>query len=177
MRKRRKQPISFRGAVFLFVSAFLLILGCDHGSGSSSTPVNMRKVFSSSEFSFQFIRTAGTAPTAADVNECLETAGRIVDGDRESWYREWYALAERVQRQGEQFETDGNAEMAGYAYARASNYYRNAGFFLSEKPIDPRIADTWSRSVSIFRKAAGMFSPPIEYIGIPWEGTVIPAYF
>ena len=176
MRKWEK-TVPFWGAALLLVSAFLFVQGCDRSSGSSSTTVNMRKVFSSSEFSFQFIRTAGAAPTASDVNECLEAAGKIVDGDTESWYREWYALAKRVQRLGEQCETDGNAEMAGYAYARASNYYRNAGFFLSEKPIDPRITDTWSRSVAIFRKAAEMFSPPIEYIGIPYDGATIPAYF
>lgn len=173
----QKKGIFFLSTALLLILLFLSILGCNSQSGSASTPVNLRGVFSSSDFTFQFIRTAGAAPSAADLNECLETAHRVIDGDIESWYREWYALAERVRTLGETYELAGDIPMARNAYVRASNYYRNAGFFLSEKPLDPRIRDTWSKSVSIFRKAAGMFFPQIEYIEIPYESTTIPAYF
>ena len=30
----------------------------------------------------------------ADLGECLYTASRIIEGDFESWYLEWYAMAE-----------------------------------------------------------------------------------
>lgn len=157
----QKQVLSFLSTTLLLILLFLSILGCNSQSSSASTPMNLRNIFSNSDFNFQFIRTAGAAPSAADLNECLETAHRVIDGDIESWYREWYALAERVRTLGETYELVGDISMARNAYVRASNYYRNAGFFLSEKPLDPRIRDTWSKSVSIFRKAAGMFSPQI----------------
>jgi dienelactone hydrolase len=134
-------------------------------------------VFTNKDFNFQLIRTAGAAPHAADRNECLQTAYKIIDGNVESWYKEWYALAESVKGAGETAEKLGNKETARNAFARASNYYRNAGFFLSEKPLDSRTSDTWTRSVGLFRRAAAMYEPAVEYVEIPYDNTVIPAYF
>jgi len=148
----------------------------DTAQAAQSTQVNMN-VFTNKDFNFQLIRTAGAAPYAADRNECLQTANKITDGDVESWYKEWYALAENVKNAGETAEKLGNKETARNAFARASNYYRNAGFFLSEKPLDTRTADTWSRSVTVFRRAAAMYDPAVEYVEIPYENSVIPAYF
>jgi dienelactone hydrolase len=163
------------GKFLLLTLIMLQNQGCS--SGTTPTIIDMRGVFKNSDFTFQLVRTAGASPSAADLSECMATAKRISDGDIESWYREWYALAEQVKAQGEQYELSGDTAKARSAYIRASNYYRNAGFFLSEKPLDPRIADTWTRSVTIFRKAAGMFSPQLEYVQIPYEGSFIPAYF
>jgi alpha-beta hydrolase superfamily lysophospholipase len=130
------------------------------------------------DLNFQFVRTAGAAPYAADVQECIDTAARIVNEQTaEAWYREWYALAERVRLLGESHEQAGRAKKASAAYARASNYYRNAGFFLSEQPLDARLEDSWARSVSIFAKAAALHDPPIERIEIPYGETVLPAHF
>ncbi len=173
----RKPLLSFFARPFILLCTLLQLQGCASQSSSEPTSADMRKVFTNSDFSFQLIRTAGAAPSAANMNECLETARKVVDGDIESWYREWYALAEQVRGLGERYESAGDTPNARDAYVRASNYYRNAGFFLPEKPIDPRIRDTWSKSVSIFRKAAAMFSPQLEYLQIPYEGTTIPAYF
>jgi pimeloyl-ACP methyl ester carboxylesterase len=173
----RKQPVSWLGTALMLMFISMQIQGCSNQSFSGPTIADMKTVFSNRDFTFQLIRTAGASPSAADLGECLETARKVRDGDIESWYREWYALAEQVRDLGEYYESSGNIQSARDAYVRASNYYRNAGFFLSEQPIDPRIRDTWTKSVNIFRKAAGMFSPQIEYVEIPYEGTAIPAYF
>ena len=127
-------------------------------------------------------------PSAADLGECLATATKIKELKKsiqpgqsvqlaEIWYTEWYDLAERVHVLGERYEAGGDVANARSAYARASNYYRNAGFYLPEFPVDLRTRDTWNQSVSIFRKAAALFSPQIEYLQIPYENTTIPAYF
>ncbi len=167
---------------FLFIIICLIIPGCsirsEHEPEPDPTAVNLREVFKNPDFTFQFIRVAGAAPYgAANLRECLDTAKKITDGDLESWYREWYATAQKVERIGKENELFGSVQVAREAYVRASNYYRSAGFFLSEKPMDPRVQDTWNRSAFVFRKAAGMFSPPIEYVEIPYEGDSIPAYF
>ena len=175
--KIRKQVLSLSTMLLLFIFILLQIQGCSGQSSSGPTIAEMRTVFTNKDFTFQLIRTAGASPSAADLGECLETACKVVDGDIESWYREWYALAEWVRAIGEGYESSGDSTSARDAFVRASNYYRNAGFFLSEKPVDPRIRDTWTKSVRIFRKAAVMFSPQIEYLQIPYEGTTIPAYF
>ena len=63
------------------------------------------------------------------------------------------------------------------AYLTASNYYRSAEFFLHTNPSDPRIVQTWQKSVESFRKAALLFASPVEFIEIPYEGQTIPGYF
>ena len=57
----------------------------------------MKVKFNDPEFSFQFLRVLGSAASRqADVGECFATAERIVEGDFESWTREWTRTAERV---------------------------------------------------------------------------------
>jgi hypothetical protein len=88
--------------------------------------------------------------------KCLSTAYRI-KGDFESWYSEWLATAERVSKYGDDSLSSGHKVSAREAYLRAFNYYRNAEFFLHTNPQDPRIIETWQKSVDSFKKAAQMF--------------------
>ncbi|MFI9329321.1 alpha/beta hydrolase family protein [Kitasatospora sp. NPDC052868] len=61
-------------------------------------------------------------------------------------------------------------------FLRASNYYRSAEFFLHGRPCDPRHEHAYERSVECFRAAAALFSPVIEPVEIPYEGTALPGY-
>jgi esterase/lipase len=165
-------------AIMLILLASFTFWGCGSNSDDTTSQVNLKEIFKEPSFTFQLLRTAGGAPYGtADIDECTRTAQKITDGDIESWYTQWYALAVEVENGGKAYENQGNTKMAREAYIRASNYYRNSGFFLSPKPLDPRAKDTWDKSVAVFRKAAGMFSPQIEYVEIPYENTVIPAYY
>jgi len=136
-------------------------------------------VFQDPLFSFQLIRLLGATPAdAASVGESLATADRIIDGNTESWYEQWYQTAERVRNLAEKALADNHPVSARQAYLRASNYYRTAGFFLSDNPGDPRLLDTWSKSRDSFRKAAPLFSPPIQQVEIPYQGGInLPGYF
>lgn len=51
-----------------------------------------------------------------------------------------------------------------------------APIFLHTNPSDLRIIQTWQKSVESFRKAAQLFASPVEFIEIPYDGT-IPGYF
>lgn len=165
-------------AIPLVILMCLIMAGCGGETDAPSADVNIKNIFQNTDFTFQLIRTASDAPYgAADEDECIQTALKITDGDTESWYAQWYALAREVEKTAEQNERLGLTAEARGAYLRANNYYRNAGFFLSTKPMDSRAKDTWDKSVSLFRKAAAMFSPEIEYVEIPYEDTYIPAYF
>ena len=139
----------------------------------------MRVIFQDPAFAFQLLRTIGsTYYGGADIGECLSTAYRIKEGDFESWYTEWLATAERVSNYGDNSLSAGHKVSAREAYFRASNYYRNAEFFLHTNPQDPRIIETWQKSVDSFKKAAQLFVPyKVEFVEIPYEGTSIPGYF
>lgn len=137
----------------------------------------MKVVFQDPTFSSQLLRTIGaTYYKGADIGECLSTAYRIKEGDFESWYTEWLKTAKRVHKYADDCLAANRKVSAREAYLRASNYYRAAEFLLIS-PEDPRIQTTWGSSKECFSNAGKLFSPPIESIEIPYEGTTLPGHF
>ncbi|MFG3284491.1 alpha/beta hydrolase family protein [Streptomyces sp. NPDC048111] len=113
----------------------------------------------------------------ADFGEVLSTAGRITEGDFDSWYTEWAATADRVAGEAEKALKAGHKVSARDGFLRASNYYRSAEFFLHGHPCDPRHDGAYDRSVECFRAAAALYtSPRIEPVQIPYEDTTLPGY-
>lgn len=110
----------------------------------------------------------------ADRDECMDTAVRIKDADSESWYTEWSALAERVEAQAEAALSAGDNETARKAYLRACTYHRAPLFIMGQKHAD--FYTHWQRMQNCFRKAAGLFSPAIEPIQIPFQGQMLEGY-
>ncbi len=153
----------------LIIFVFIVVLSVEAGA--------VKCVFKDPQYSFQCLRTIGyTASGGADIGECLNTAYRIKEGDDESWYNEWFKTADRVETTANLFFNRGHKRSAKEAYFRASNYYRNAGFFLVSDPFDPRIMKTWNKSRSCFLKAAKLSDTPIKFIRIPFEKTTLPGY-
>lgn len=126
------------------------------------------------QFWFETLRALGhTAYGGADINEVIATAQRITAGDYESWYREWYALGERIEREG---RTATGAVTQRDALLRASNYFRSAEFFLHGATADPRADGVYRRAVQCFRDAIAHL-PHITPVEIPYEGTILRGYF
>ncbi|MFJ4673852.1 alpha/beta hydrolase family protein [Kitasatospora purpeofusca] len=112
----------------------------------------------------------------ADFGEVVATGERIVEGDYDSWHDEWLITADRVADEAEKALKAGHRISARDGFLRASNYYRSAEFFLHGHPCDPRHDHAYDRSVSCFRAAAALFTPVIEPVEIPYEGTTLPGY-
>ncbi|ADG99446.1 dienelactone hydrolase [Segniliparus rotundus DSM 44985] len=139
----------------------------------------MRFIFDTDEaFSYETLRTVGYIPYGgADIGEVLSAAARIVPGDRESWYGEWRALADRIAAVAERSAAGGHCVSASEAYLRASNYYRTAEFFLRDDPSrDPRVRETFQRSVETFC-AAPQIQAQWQRVSIPYEGTSLAGYY
>jgi alpha-beta hydrolase superfamily lysophospholipase len=138
----------------------------------------MKYLFSDPAFEGQFLRTLDTIYYGgADVGECFSTGHRIPDGDESAWYREWYATGERVFGIAESSLAAGQKVSARQAFLRAATYFRIAAVFMYRPPLDPRFVDAFQRQRSAFQKAAALFTPVIEAITIPYEGTILPGYF
>ncbi|MGW4770659.1 alpha/beta hydrolase family protein [Nocardia sp. NPDC004278] len=112
----------------------------------------------------------------ADFGEVVSTGERIVEGDYDSWYTEWLATADRVAGEAQKALDAGHPVSARDGFLRASNYYRSAEFFLHGQPCDPRHDHAYDRSVACFQSAAALFTPIIEPVRIPYEGTTLPGY-
>ena len=111
----------------------------------------------------------------SNYEECQSTAGRITNADAESWHREWRALAKQVQDQAEHALKNGQQETARNAFLCACTYHRAPLFIMA--PKHPDFYKSWEAMQYCFRKAAGLFSPPIEAIEVPFGEHKLPGYF
>lgn len=126
----------------------------------------------------QFMRTlSATYRRCADIGECFATAGRIADGDFESWYREWTKTAARVRKAAEDSLAGGHAVSARAGFLRAGEYYRQSAWFLREDLDDPRLLRAADDLRHCFRHAIRLLDTPVEPVEIPYEGTTLGGYF
>ncbi|MES9524330.1 TIGR03086 family metal-binding protein [Streptomyces capoamus] len=128
-------------------------------------------------FWYETLRTLGhIAYGGADFGEVAVTSQHIVPGDYDSWHDQWLATADRVAGQARASRDGGHRVSARDGFLRASNYYRCAEFFLHADATDPRIRHAYDTSVACFRQAAELFTPAIEPVTLPYEGTTLPGY-
>lgn len=138
----------------------------------------MKLFFDDGDFDGQLLRAISyTAYEGADIGECFETAGRIKESDRDSWYEAWTKTADRMKSDAEESVKGGHKDSARRSYMRASNYYRAAEYYVRDDPRDPRSLQGWQSSHDCFAEAARLSDPPFEAVEIPYEGTTLPGYF
>ena len=111
------------------------------------------------------------------LGEISATTSLIEEGDRDGWYRQWTATAERVAGYADESARAGHTTSASDAYLRASSYYRAAYVPLFGSPVDPRLVEAFDKETEAFQKAAALMTPPVEPVEIPYEGTTLPGYF
>ena len=111
------------------------------------------------------------------LGEISATTSLIEEGDRDGWYRQWTATAERVAGYADESARAGHTTSASDAYLRASSYYRAAYLPLYGSPVDPRLVEAFDKETEAFQKAAALMTSPVEPVEIPYEGTTLPGYF
>ncbi len=138
----------------------------------------MKLFFDNEDFDGQFLRALSyTAYGGADIGECFETASRIKEGERTSWYEAFTKTADRLRQDADESLENARKVSARRSYLRASNYYRAAEFYVRADRNDPRSLQGWQSSHDCFAKAAELFDPPFEAVEIPYEGPTLPGYF
>jgi hypothetical protein len=125
----------------------------------------------------QLARTLAAAPVGgADLGEALATARRVRKLDGESWYREWSATAEVAGRAGDHAATTGDRPSALRAYLRASEYFRQAYYFIRSDLDGLHINQAYRRHVETFVAALDHMDHPARPVRIPYEGTTLSGY-
>ena len=128
-------------------------------------------------FEAQLLRAMGYAPYgAADIGECLATAGRIAGTELDHWHDEWFSTANRVRETAESTEAAGHMESARSGFFRASNYFRTSWLFAMGSPVDARLLTAYRLEVESFRRGAQLLERPPEIVEIPYEGRTLPGY-
>lgn len=129
----------------------------------------------SMDFVFGALLLGSTVNHGCEIGEAFATAATIQDGDAASWEAAWCKTAARLAARGERALARGHAVSARELFLRASNAYRMA--LVVMLPDDARFRETAGRSRSLMRRAGELMQPPLEYVEIPFEGTVLPGYF
>jgi alpha-beta hydrolase superfamily lysophospholipase len=123
------------------------------------------QLFADQTYHFQALRVLTDAPAGgADINEVLQTIGRIPEGDASRWYEEFAALGEaNLLRANSCLDQTS----AGLAFLRAHTYWRTAEFLL--KPDDPRRSVAWPKHVSAFDQALTALGVDYRRFDVPYE--------
>jgi len=130
------------------------------------------------EYWFETERLFGAAAYGGALyGEVIAIAKGIKSGDKDSWYDANSKFADRLADEAEGQLKKGHKISARDNFLRASSYYRSADFFLHGNPKDPRIKHAYERSTACYKAAAALFTPAIEPVEIPYEGTTLQGYF
>ncbi len=133
--------------------------------------------FKDGDMDFHF----GNLALGAAVNQGLSTgeafyaASHIEDGDAASWQKAWYELAQRVEARGKASLAAGHTISARDQFLRAAYYFRLST--LAMLPDNPDFLQHGKHCRQLMQQAGALFDPPLQYVEIPFEDTVLPGYF
>jgi dienelactone hydrolase len=114
---------------------------------------------------------------AASLDEVLATAGRVGDGDAESWVLEWMWTAGHAWSTANQEMTRGTSREAGSRYLQAASYYAAALSQIVRLGDQQRAMAVWRRQRWCWEQAIALADVPAEPVEIPYAGTSLPAHF
>jgi alpha-beta hydrolase superfamily lysophospholipase len=136
-----------------------------------------RVLFRNPSYDGQLVRTLAAATVAsADLGEAMATARQVGKLTGQSWYDAWSRAAARARSAAETAHAAGDQVTARHAFLRASEYYRQAYYFVRADLDDRRLQDGYRGHVSAFVAAAGLMDSPPEPARIPYEGTTLAGY-
>jgi alpha-beta hydrolase superfamily lysophospholipase len=119
----------------------------------------------------------GYIPTGgADMGDIVAVAAAVADGDDSAFYDAWVAAAEAKYAGAEAALTAGHRGSARDLFLRSSCLYAAAYHPLYGTPVDPRLVSAFDKQMDAFRRGMELSTVPVHPIGIPYEGTELPAY-
>lgn len=147
-----------------------------HGyNGTTNSSVVQFPLSTDDEYSFILTEALALANGGGSAtSEILRAASQIVPRDGDSFFNEFYWLAQQIHARALAAKTKTSAREA---YFRASTYYRMSNFFLTGNWSDPRLYGPWEQALEDFRMAISLQDIPGEHFTIAGPGFQIPGYF
>jgi len=133
--------------------------------------------FDDPEFDAALQRTATAVNAAsADLGELLALAAQISVADYDDWFQKWSGLASATAEKGAIFAQRRQQVSARKAYLRATEYWRQAIFFIRHDLDDERLQMGWKAHREAFRAAIPFLPWHASMAEIPFEGARMGAY-
>lgn len=134
----------------------------------------IRILFRDDLYDGQFARTlAASYSGMADLGEAFATAHAIGKPSPDRWYEGWQQRAGAIMISLD--ATDEVASVRSLAL-RATEYFRQAFFFLRHDLTDSRLRAAYRSHVTAFAKAMPLLAPHVEEIPNPCYGTTLKAF-
>lgn len=131
--------------------------------------------YDDADYDGQLKRTASAAYSgAADLGELLVVASSTAAGDADAWYTSWSAAAQRAEVLAK--SAGDHRVSAGGAWLRASEYWRQAFFYLRGDLDDPRLQTGWRRHRDAFRAALPFLPYTTTVATIATAGATLEGY-
>ena len=125
----------------------------------------------------QLVRTLAAATVqGADLGEALATARRIHRLDGGPWHEAWSKTAAVATGAADRALSAGDRVTARHALLRASEYFRQAYYFIRSDLDDARLQGAYRSHVETFRAATALMDIGVEQVRIPYEETTLGGY-
>ena len=134
-------------------------------------------LFRSGSYDGQLTRTLAAAMAgSADLGEALATARRIGKPSGAAWYDAWSRTAGQARQTAEKARASGERVSARRGFLRASEYYRQAFYYIRSDLDDGRLHEAYRAHVDTFRAAIALMDHPAEAVRIPYDTTTVSGY-
>ncbi len=138
----------------------------------------MTRIFKNEDFEFGLaIALGGAYSGQADIGECLAIAGRIKNGDADSWVRQWTDGGGRARETATTAESAGHRVSARQAWLRAATYFSIATYQVAGAKEGDSFEQLWGEHRDCWDRAVALFEPPVEHVAIPYEDATLEGYF
>jgi dienelactone hydrolase len=136
-----------------------------------------RVFFRDPSYDGQLVRTLAAATVdAADLGETMATARRVGKLSGTAWHAAWARTASGAATVADAALRSGDGVTARQGFLRASEYFRQAYYFLRSDLDDERLQAAYRSHVEMFVSASLLMDHPAEQVHIPYEGTELKGY-
>jgi dienelactone hydrolase len=143
-------------------------------SGNRSAPGGF---FANADFDYEArIVLGATASGIGDVGLVLATLDRITNGDPQSWFDAWTAVAVDLAARGDEALGRGHLHTASWALLAAAEYYAKALVFVDGLADQSVLLPTFRRGRACWEKTVEASAGRFVRVQVPYEDTTLPGY-
>ncbi len=143
-------------------------------SGRLSAPGGF---FKDADFDYEARIALGSAVSGiGDVGLVLATLDQITDGDPQSWFDAWTALAASLAARGEQALGRGHLHTASWAFLTAAEHYAKALMFVDGLADQSVLLPTFRQGRAFWEKVIDASAGRFVRLQVPYEDTALPGY-
>jgi hypothetical protein len=143
-------------------------------SGSRSAPGGF---FADGDFDYEARIVLGAAASGiGDVGLVLATLDRVIDGDPQSWFDNWTAVAADLAARGDQALGRGHLATASWAMLAAAEYYAKALMFVDGLADQSVLLPAFRQGRGCWEKVIDASDGRFVRVPVPYGDTTLPGY-